>query len=165
MLISWMTSIERYIYLAKHSEPPQSFKIVWSDFSSSEIIIFAILCQPSIAFSVCRTILWTNSCAQSSAGPRSVTFTFSASWKGCSVWPGQKKRGPLSWRPCSHQRKLHYRFQPNFNMFQVSQSICTFSVSGEFGLTETEETLWFIPLDLVPPVSRMQRPKLSTAAW
>ena len=30
-------------------------------------------------------------------------------------------------------------------MFQVSQSICTFSVSGEFGLAEPEETLWSMP--------------------
>ena len=32
-------------------------------------------------------------------------------------------------------------------MFQVSHSICTFSVSGEFGLAEPEETLWSMPLD------------------
>ena len=32
-------------------------------------------------------------------------------------------------------------------MFQVSHSICTFSVSGEFGLAEPEETLWSMPLE------------------
>ena len=51
MLISWMTSIERYIYLAKHSEPPQSFK-VWSilvHLNSSFLPFFASLQSPSLS--------------------------------------------------------------------------------------------------------------------
>ena len=46
-------------------------------------------------------------------------------------------------------KKTARSFSTNFNMFQVSQSICTFSVSGEFGLAEPaapEETVSYVPL-------------------
>ena len=43
-------------------------------------------------------------------------------------------------------KKIASSFSTNFNMFQACQSICTFSVSGEFGLAEPEEIVWFMPL-------------------
>ena len=141
-----------------NAEPPQSFKVcqILVHLNSSFLPFFASLRSPSLSAGRFRERTHVRNLLLALVRSHSPSLLLGKAARSDL----DRKKWTFILEALLASKKTALSFSTNFNMFQVSQSICTFSVSGEFGLAETEETLWFMPHDSVPPVREMEQQKL-----